>query len=124
MAIRVFHRDEPSRYVDFISADARLVVWPGVGAEMANLNFVRLVPGEENTPHAHDESEDSIYILAGTGEVDDLTHGQTLAFAAGDVVHVPVGVRHAVKASTGDHIASVGGPCPPDAAMIAMVVED
>jgi quercetin dioxygenase-like cupin family protein len=116
--LRLFHRDRPSRRVPMISSDARLVVWPGVGAETANMNYVRLAAGEENVPHAHPESEDTIVILSGRGSVDDLTNGVTLEFEAGDVIHVPVGLEHRVRADRGSAVESVGGPCPPDRAML------
>lgn len=119
MGISVFHRDEPSRMVPFISSDARLVVWPGVGAHVANMNYVQMTPGEANEPHSHDESEDSIYILAGCGVVQDFTNGESHEFGPGDVIHVPEGIRHAVCASKGDAISSIGGPCPPDRDMLA-----
>jgi quercetin dioxygenase-like cupin family protein len=114
MAFRVFHRDEPSLYAPMISNDARFVVWPGVGCNEANMNFVRMEPGERNQPHAHAESEDTILIVSGRGTVDDLTNGTRLEFEAGDTIHVPVGLRHAVCADRGEPVASVGGPCPPD----------
>jgi quercetin dioxygenase-like cupin family protein len=101
-----------------IASDARLVVWPGVGAETANMNYVRLEPGEENQPHSHAESEDTIVILSGRGSIDDLTNGVTYEFEAGDVIHVPAGLRHAVKADRGSGVESAGGPCPPDRAML------
>jgi mannose-6-phosphate isomerase-like protein (cupin superfamily) len=122
-AIRVFHKDRPSHVLPLISSDARLVVWPGVGAEFANLNYVTMQPGEANTPHAHPTSEDTIYILEGRGSIDDLTNGERLEFEAGDVVHVPPGVRHAVRADRGERIVSFGGPCPPDRALFGHAVE-
>lgn len=114
MAIKVFHRDNPDRYVPMISKDARLVIWPGVGAETANMNYVVLEAGEMNVPHAHSDSEDTIYILEGNGSVADLDNDSVLEFTAGDAVHVPPGVRHAVRADRDSRIVSVGGPCPPD----------
>ena len=116
--VRKFHRDRPARRVPMISSDARLVVFPGVGAETANMNFVRLEPGEENVPHAHATSEDTIYILAGSGTVADLSNDTVQEFAAGNVIHVPPGVEHAVRANRGEGVVSVGGPCPPDRAML------
>ena len=116
--VRGFHRDRPARRMPMISSDARLVVFPGVGAETANMNYVRLEPGEENVPHTHEESEDTIFILAGRGTVADFTHETVQPFAAGDVIHVPPGVRHAVRADQGEGIVSVGGPCPADRAML------
>lgn len=114
----LFHRDEPSGRVPMIASDARLIVWPGVGARCATMNWVRLEVGEENRPHTHAGAEDTIAILAGRGTIDDLTHERTLEFEAGDVVFVDPGVEHRVRASRDVEIESVGGPCPPDLAML------
>lgn len=121
MAIRVFHKDRPGVMLPIISKDARLVVWPGVGARIANMNYVRMEPGEANVPHIHAESEDTIYILEGEGTVSDFDHDLKLNFQAGDVIHVPPGVRHAVAADRGVMVVSVGGPCPADHAMLKAV---
>ena len=121
MAIRIFHRDNPSLRLPLISKDARFVVWPGVNAWNANMNYVRLEPGEENTPHVHVESEDTIYILEGTGTICDFTNDIELPFHAGCIVHVPVGIRHAVKANRGVGIVSVGGPAPADVPLLKAV---
>ena len=112
--IRTFHRDRPTAIVPMIAKDARLIVWPGVEAYTANMNYVDMQPGERNIEHVHVESEDTIYILDGKGSIDDLTNDLRLEFEAGDVVHVPVGVWHAVSGDRNDHIESVGGPCPAD----------
>lgn len=112
--VRVFSRDEPMLLLPMISEDARMIVWPGVGAWNATMNYVRMRPGEENRCHAHADCEDTIVILEGRGSVDDLTNRVTLEFQAGDVVHVPPGVVHAVKANRGSPIVSAGGPCPAD----------
>jgi mannose-6-phosphate isomerase-like protein (cupin superfamily) len=117
----LFHRDEPSGRVPMIASDARLIVWPGVGARTATMNWVRLERGEENKPHAHPSSEDTIAILSGRGTIDDLTHERTLEFEAGDVVFVDPGVEHRVRANLGVEVESVGGPCPPDLAMLQFV---
>ncbi|MGE0210778.1 MAG: cupin domain-containing protein [Parvibaculaceae bacterium] len=121
MAIRVFHRDRPDRMLPIISRDARLVVWPGVGAMTANMNFVQMEPGEANVPHIHPESEDTIFILAGKGTVQDFGTGEKLPFRAGQVIHVPVGVKHAVFADRGSPVVSAGGPCPADFHMLRAV---
>ena len=121
MAIRVFHKDKPDVMLPIISSDARLVVWPGVGAHTANMNYVRMEPGEANVPHVHADSEDSIYILEGEGTVTDFDRDVKLDFQAGDVIHVPPGVKHAVAADRGSHVVSVGGPAPADYAMLRAV---
>jgi quercetin dioxygenase-like cupin family protein len=114
MAVRVFHRDEAETRLPMIAKDARLVVWPGVGAWTANMNYVRMEPGEENVAHAHAESEDTIFILSGEGTIDDLDSGRSYSFHEGQVVHVPAGVRHRVRGDRGVRVESVGGPCPAD----------
>ncbi|MGI9491459.1 MAG: cupin domain-containing protein [Geminicoccaceae bacterium] len=121
MAIRVFHKDKPDRYLPVISKDARLVVWPGVGAETANMNYVRMEPGEANQPHIHASSEDTIFILEGKGSVEDFDHGRRQSFEAGQVIHIPPGLKHAVSADRGVGVVSVGGPCPADYAMLKAV---
>ena len=121
MAVRVFHRDEPDIMLPIISKDARLVVWPGVGAEPANMNYVILEPGEANTPHVHAESEDSVFILDGKGSVQDFDNDRRLEFEAGQVVHVPVGLRHAIAADRGVRVVSAGGPSPADKGLLRAV---
>jgi quercetin dioxygenase-like cupin family protein len=123
MAIKVFHRDAPDKYMPMISNDARLVIWPGVGADFANMNYVVLEPGEENVPHAHTVSEDTIFILEGKGSVADLDNDTVLEFTAGDAVHVPPGVKHCVRADRDSRIVSVGGPCPPDPYLLKLIDE-
>jgi len=114
MAIRVFHRDKPSMRLPLVSKDARFVVWPGVGAETANMNYVILEPGEANVPHIHKNSEDTIFILEGQGTIRDFDHDLALPFQAGQALHVPPGIKHAVAADRGVPTASVGGPAPAD----------
>ncbi|HEY6278190.1 MAG TPA: cupin domain-containing protein [Streptosporangiaceae bacterium] len=112
--IQVLHQDKPALMLPIISADARMIVWPGIGAWTATMNYVRMRPGEENSPHTHEESEDTIVILEGRGSIDDLTSGETHEFQAGDVIYVPARLRHAVRANRGENVVSVGGPCPAD----------
>lgn len=121
MAIRVFHRDNPSLQLPLISNDARFIVWPGVNAWTANMNYVRLEPGEGNVPHIHTISEDTIFILEGEGTIQDYTNDIRLPFHAGCVVHVPVGIKHAVHADRGVGIVSVGGPAPADVPLLKKV---
>ena len=71
MAVRVLHVDDDHVTLPMVAEDARLVVWPGMGAYTANMNYVRMKPGEENIPHAHPESEDTIFVLSGAATVRD-----------------------------------------------------
>jgi len=116
--VRLFHRDRPDLLMPLISSDARLVVWPGVGALTANMNYVRMAPGEENVPHVHPVSEDTIYIVAGSGSVRNVDDDSVQEFRAGQAIFVPAGVHHQVRADAGVPVVSVGGPCPPDYAML------
>jgi len=77
MAVRVLHVDDDHVTLPMVAEDARLVVWPGMGAYTANMNYVRMKPGEENIPHAHPESEDTIFVLTPQGRVVDLPAGST-----------------------------------------------
>jgi quercetin dioxygenase-like cupin family protein len=78
------------------------------------MNYVMMEPGEENVPHRHPISEDTIVIFSGEGTIANLDTGTTHVFRGGQVVHVPVGVQHQVRADRGSSIESVGGPCPAD----------
>ena len=121
MAIRVFHRDKPDLMLPLISRDARFVIWPGVGADTANMNYVRMDPGEANVPHVHVASEDTIFILEGEGTIRDHDNDVALPFRAGQAVHVPIGLKHAVSADRGVGVVSVGGPAPADFALLRKV---
>jgi quercetin dioxygenase-like cupin family protein len=116
--VRLFHRDRPDLLMPLISSDARLVVWPGVGALSANMNYVRMAPGEENVPHVHPVSEDTIYIVEGRGSIRNVDDDTVQEFRSGDAIFVPAGVQHQVRADAGVPVVSVGGPCPPDYAML------
>jgi quercetin dioxygenase-like cupin family protein len=119
--IDLFHRDRPDLMMPMIARDARLVVWAGRGSQTANMNYVDMQPGERNIPHIHAGSEDTLYVLDGKGTIEDLTNGVEIPFEAPCVVHVPLGVMHAVKADRGSHIESVGGPAPADWNMLVRV---
>jgi quercetin dioxygenase-like cupin family protein len=116
--VRVFDAVSGGEPLPMIGKRVRLVVWPGVGADVATMNFAILEPGEANQPHAHAESDDVIAILEGEGTIDDLTNDVRYEFSAGDVLFVRAGVRHKVNADRGAWIVSAGGPCPPDRGML------
>ena len=116
MPVRVFDAATDGVPLPLISRQARLIVWPGSGAKIASMNRVVLEPGEANVPHTHAESEDTIFVIEGRGSVRDFDHDLVLPVDAGCVIHVPEGIKHAVSAET--RMVSVGGPCPPDLAML------
>jgi quercetin dioxygenase-like cupin family protein len=121
MAVHIFHRDQPDLMMPMIARDARLVVWPGRGSQTANMNYVDMQPGESNVPHVHAGSEDTLYVIAGSGTIEDLDNQIDLEFEAPCAVHVPVGIWHAVRADRNTRIESVGGPSPADWNMLVKV---
>lgn len=121
MAIVVLHRDDPDLMMPMIASDARLIVWVGRGSQTANMNYVDMQPGERNIPHTHKGSEDCLFVLTGSGTIEDITNGTELEFEAPCAVHVPVGLWHAVRADKGTNIESVGGPAPADWNMLVRV---
>ena len=120
-SIRVFDPRTEGLPIPMISRQGRLVVWPGMGAEIATMVYVILEPGDANDPHEHEDSDDTIAILEGRGSIDNLSDGTTHEFEAGDVVFVRAGIRHKVKADRGSRIVATGGPCPPDYRMLKAI---
>jgi quercetin dioxygenase-like cupin family protein len=118
VAVHVFDCEDGGIPLPMIAKRARLVVWPGTGSRTANMNYVDMEPGEANVPHSHPESEDTIFIVSGQGTVQDYDNDAEHVIRAGDVVHVPIGVVHAVRADRGSGILSVGGPSPTDYHML------
>lgn len=116
MTVRVFDAATDGVPLPLISRQARLIVWPGSGAKIASMNRVVLEPGEANVPHTHADSEDTIFVVEGRGSVRDYDNDLILPVDAGCVIHVPEGIKHAISAET--RMLSVGGPCPPDLAML------
>ncbi len=58
------------------------------------VNLVRVTPGGEITPHLHNESTETFYILAGCGT--SWIGGEELALAPGVCGYAPPGVIHSV----------------------------
>ena len=96
---------------------ARFPVWPGTGASRRSMNWVAMVPGQENVPHSHAESEDLFYCIEGNCVIEDGDTGESHPFEGGSVIFVEPGTLHAVKSLGPARYVSVGGPCPPDTAL-------
>jgi mannose-6-phosphate isomerase-like protein (cupin superfamily) len=116
--VRVIDPDRDGAPVPMIGRNVKLAVWPGMGAEVATMVYAPLDAGEENVPHVHDASDDTIAVVEGAGSIEDLTNSVTYEFEAGEVLFVRAGIRHQVRADRGVGILSVGGPCPPDFKML------
>lgn len=72
----------------------RLFPWDGVADPLWGSAIASVRPGEQTTPHDHDEDE-TFLILSGSGliTVDD----ETTEIEAGDVVFLPRGSHHSVR---------------------------
>jgi quercetin dioxygenase-like cupin family protein len=95
------------------------IVHPEMGAKRLTLNFSASEPGHEFAQHAHDESDDTILILQGAG---DLRQGDSRRrFTAGQSAFVPAGQIHGtVTAGTGSAIM-ISFQTPPDMALYSGV---
>ena len=120
MSITIYDPEKDGINVTMIAKKAYLTVSPHMGARYAVMNVVELAPGEKNIPHIHVESEDSIFLLAGSGWINDIETGERLPIKAGCLVAVPVGLKHAVEAGD-EGMKSIGGPVPPDYDMLKAV---
>jgi len=75
-----------------------LVTADRVDGNAASLGYSVFTPGTVLTPVRH-EAEEVAYVVAGSGELR--LDGEPVPFRAGDALHIPAGVWHAV-ANTGD----------------------
>jgi quercetin dioxygenase-like cupin family protein len=82
-----------------------------VGDNRSSLGYSVFTPGTELPPVRH-ETEEVAYVVSGEGELrlDD----ETLPFVAGDALHIPAGVWHAVANTGSEEVAMVFGFPHPD----------
>jgi quercetin dioxygenase-like cupin family protein len=83
-----------------------LVTEGPVAGNRASLGYSVFTPGTELSPVKH-ETEEVAYVVAGSGELrlDD----EAVSFAAGDALHIPAGVWHAVANTGGEEVVMVFG---------------
>lgn len=119
MGIKVLHVDRDFVRIPLVpGGDARAVVWPGMGAKNAGLNYVVMKPGQENVPHLHKVSEDIIYVIQGQGLAVDFDAGVEHPFTKGSVIYVTPGTRHTIKATGSEDYIVVGTLAPADTEML------
>lgn len=82
------------------------------GGATASLGYSVFTPGTVLAPVKH-ETEEFAYVLSGRGELR-LDGGETVPFAAGDGLHIPAGVWHAVANTSDEDVAMVFGFPHPD----------
>jgi mannose-6-phosphate isomerase-like protein (cupin superfamily) len=71
------------------SADFRRVLWTG---KYIQLVIMTIPPGGEIGEEVHEDTDQILTFVSGTGEAD--VDGQTNSVAQGDLVAVPAGTRH------------------------------
>jgi mannose-6-phosphate isomerase-like protein (cupin superfamily) len=71
------------------SADFRRVLWTG---KYAQLVIMTIPPGGEIGEEVHEDTDQILTFVSGTGEAD--IDGRTSEVAQGDLVAVPAGTRH------------------------------
>jgi len=99
---------------------AQAMVSTGVSAGIANMNYIRMEPGEANQPHTDSSFEDTVFISEGKGSAQNFDHDRRQSFEAGQVIHVPLDLKHTVFADR-VCVVSVGEPCSADCAMLQAV---
>jgi len=91
------------------------IVHPDMGARRLTLNFSSSEPGHEFAQHAHDESDDTILILQGAG---DLRQGNSRRrFVAGQAAFIPAGQIHGTITAGSGAALMISFQTPPDMAL-------
>ena len=83
-----------------------LVTEEAVDGNRASLGYSVFKPGTDLQPVKH-ETEEFAYVVSGTGELhlDD----ESVGFTAGDALHIPAGIWHAVANTGGEDVVMVFG---------------
>jgi quercetin dioxygenase-like cupin family protein len=71
---------------------AKWLVTAEQGSQMT-LGEVIVLPGQSHEWHNHDESDEVVYVLSGSGEFT-VGAGNRFPIGPGDALHIPVGVYH------------------------------
>lgn len=109
--------DPKINYVDIskaVGGNGKAIVWPGMGAKNLAMHYVIMKPGQNNVPHAHPHSEDIIFVIQGEGIVENGDTGEEMPYKEGNVIYIPAGVPHAVKAKGSRDFIAVGAQAPFD----------
>ena len=91
---------------------SRMLVTDGrVDGNASSLGYSVFTPGTVLTPVRH-EAEEFAYVVSGEGQLrlDD----EAVRFRAGDAMHIPAGVWHAVANTGDDDVVMVFGFAHPD----------
>jgi len=91
--------------------DIRVLLGPAnAGATSGFLGVLTLGPKETVTEHYHPYSEEFLYVVSGSMEVD--LDDDPISLSTGDALLVPIGVRHRVRNTGPDEARAVFHLCP------------
>ena len=94
------------------NAQSMKILYPEMGAKHITLNYGEHPPGAEFRQHVHEESEDVIICISGSGVIRS---GETrVPFGAGDIVYVPAGVVHGTINTGSEPLVMFSCQAPPD----------
>jgi quercetin dioxygenase-like cupin family protein len=90
----VRHADAPAYLIAGGKGLAQLYINEGTGANVA-VSTLTFAPGAAVPEHAHDDSSETLYVMAGSAEMT--IAGKVTRVGPGDVVHLPPRVKHSAK---------------------------
>lgn len=97
--------------------NAKVILWPGNGAEFRSMQLFTLHTGDQSVALKH-INDCVYYVIAGAGLIESLADGSRQELVEGSIVHIDANDEYRIAA--GDYgIKFLGGPCPPDAALYA-----
>lgn len=97
--------------------NAKVVLWPGNGAEFRSIQLFTLEKGDRLIPLKH-VNDCVYYVIEGAGVVESIPDRETQPLIEGSIVHIDASDEYRIHA--GDNgMRFLGGPCPPDEALYA-----
>lgn len=114
--------DCPSLPIIQGKGNAKVVIWPGNGARYRTFQVLDLEDGDRTADLSH--PTDSVYYVAeGAGVVANPASGERWPLAEGAMVHIDRGDAYRFEAEGPAGMTLLGGPCPADEALYALIAE-
>lgn len=97
--------------------NAKVILWPGNGAEFRSMQLFTLEKGDRSVPLKH--TNDCVYyVIEGAGTVESVPEKVSQPLVEGSIIHIDSNDEYRILAGA-DGIRFLGGPCPPDEALYA-----
>jgi len=115
--VLVLRESDPRPELAIVKGDgvARVLVWPGVGAELRSMQSIILRPRSRTLALKH-PMEAVYYVVAGSGTAADPDGIDRFDLIEGSMIHIEPETRYEFQAGD-DGIEILGGPCPADRAL-------